>query len=81
MITAPEIWDIICTKMPRNRWILLEEIYQLVEHKAVLDSEDFQPQSPSSDIPKWKRNVRNVLQYRKGRGDLKWNGRAGYFLG
>jgi len=34
MITAPEIWDIICTKMSRNRWILLKEIYQLVERNA-----------------------------------------------
>lgn len=80
MIRAPEIWDIILRKMPRQRWIALEEIYQFVEHEGLLDKEDFEPQSPSSDIPKWKRNVRNILQYRKGIGDIRWNGKAGYFL-
>ena len=80
MITAPEIWGIICNRMPRDRWALLEEIYQVIEKNALLDDEDFEPQSPSSGIPKWKRNVRNVLQYRKGVNELKWNGKAGYLL-
>jgi len=66
--------------MSRGRWVLLEEIYQLIEREASLDNEDFEPQSPSSDIPKWKRNVRNVLQYRKKRDAIRWNGKAAYFL-
>lgn len=81
MITAPEIWAIILKKMPRRRWISLGEIYRLIENHGALDSEDFEPQCPKSDIPKWKRNVRNVLQHRKGTDEIKWNGSASYFLG
>ncbi len=80
MIIAPEIWDIILKKMPRGTWVSLQEIYQLIENHVSLDSEDFEPQSPKSDIPKWKRNVRNVLQYRKRTEEIRWNGKAGYFL-
>jgi hypothetical protein len=80
MIHHPEIWDIIRTHMPRGRWISLEEIYQMVERYGNLDVEDFEPQSPTSNIPKWKRNVRNVLQYQKGIGEIRWDGDANYLL-
>ena len=45
-----------------------------------LGGEDYEPQSPTSDIPTWKRNVRNILQYRKKTGEIKWNGEAHYLL-
>ena len=80
MLRASEIWDIILRRTPRRRWVLLGEIYRLVEREGLLDDEDFRPQSPSSNIPKWKRNVRNVLLHRKTIGDIKWNGNAGYLL-
>jgi len=50
----------------------------MVESGLTLDSEDYEWQSPSSDIPKWKRNVRNVLQYRKGTGEIEWDGQGNY---
>lgn len=80
MIHSSEIWDIMVMQMPRQRWVSLEEIYQLIERCGELDVEDAKPQSPTSDIPKWKRNVRNVLQYRKGTGEVLWNGDARYLL-
>ena len=80
MIHLPEIWDIIQRRMPRGRWVLLEEIYQVVERYGNLDAEDFDPQSPTSDIPKWKRNVRNVLQYRKRTKEIQWDEDARYLL-
>ena len=80
MIHLPEIWSIIRTHMPRERWISVDEIYQMVERYGNLDVEDFEPQSPTSNIPKWKRNVRNVLQYRKGTGEIQWDGDARYLL-
>ncbi len=83
MIHLPEIWDIIQTHIPRGRWISIVEIYQIVEHHGNLENDDLQPQSPSSNIPKWKRNVRNVLQYRKdrkGTGEIQWDGDANYLL-
>ena len=80
MIRLPEIWDIILNHMPRDRWVSLEKIYELIEHHTVLDEDDFNPQSPDSDIPKWKRNVRNVLQYRKTSGEIDWNRKGSYLL-
>lgn len=80
MIHSGEIWDIIKSRMTSGKWYELEDIYRLVERNARLDEEDFLPQSPSSDIPKWKRNVRNVLQSRKKSGDIEWGGAARYRL-
>lgn len=80
MLHQPEMWRIMQDAMPRARWVSLEEIYGIIESKAGLDDEDVLPQSPTSDLPKWKRNVRNVLQYRKSRGDLLWDGDAKYWL-
>lgn len=58
----------------------MEEIYRIVEQNSCLDDEDWEPQAPGSDIPKWKRNVRNVLQYRKKTGEIEWDGEAKYRL-
>ncbi len=80
MIHQPEIWRIILTYMPRGCWVSLKKVYKIVERHGSLDAEDFNPQSPTSDIPKWKRNVRNVLQYRKGTGKIQWDGDAKYLL-
>jgi len=80
MIHHSEIWDIIVTHMPRGRWVSLQKVYDLVERDGSLDTEDFSPQSPTSDIPKWKRNVRNVLQYRKGTSEIQWDGHGKYRL-
>ena len=78
MTHQPEIWLCIKKNIKKGYWTTIEDIYKIVQLNISLDSEDFQPQSPSSDIPKWKRNVRNVLQYRKKTGEIEWNGRAGY---
>ena len=80
MIHLPKIWEIIQAHMQRERWISLNEIYQMVEHYGNLDVEDFDPQSPTSDSPKWKRNVRNVLQYRRRTGEIRWDEDANYLL-
>lgn len=78
MIHSPDIWGCILYKLPKGRWVSLEEIYQLIEQSLSLDDEDSDGQSPSSDIPKWKRNVRNVLQHRKKVGDIEWDGQGHY---
>ena len=75
-----ELWTIIQATLRRDNWTSLEQIYKRVERSAHLDNEDNEPQSPSSDIPKWKRNVRNVLQYRKTKGEIEWDGDANYKL-
>lgn len=80
MTHIPEIWKCLKTKLPRGQWVDLQAIYSLVQCHLPLDREDNEPQSPTSDIPKWMRNVRNVLQYRKGRGEIEWDGAGKYRL-
>lgn len=80
MTHLPEIWKCIKERLPRRRWIPLVDIYSLVKDELVLDREDHEPQSPKSLVPKWKRNVRNVLQYRKVTGDIEWDERGSYRL-
>ena len=64
MTRLPEIWSCLKQQMSKGQWYQLEAMYKLIENNICLDEENYDPQSPSSDIPKWKRNVRNVLQYR-----------------
>ena len=78
MTRLPEIWNCLKNNMSKGVWASLEKIYDLVQNNLPLDSEDFEPQAPSSDIPKWKRNVRNVLQYRKKTGEIEWDVSAHY---
>ena len=78
MIHLPEIWTCILHRLPKGQWVTLDDIYHLVERNLNPDEEDYEPQSPGSDIPKWKRNVRNVLQYRKKTGDIEWDGQGKY---
>lgn len=80
MTQLPMIWGCLQTHLLRDVWIDLDDIYALVARQLVLDEDDFRPQSPSSPIPKWKRNVRSVLQYRKGTGEIDWNRHASYRL-
>ena len=80
MLRLPEIWDVIRKNLSKEKWTSLEEIYRIIERNTNLDGEDYEPQAPKSDIPKWKRNVRNVLQYRKKTGDIEWDGEAKYRL-
>lgn len=80
MIHLPEIWDLLKKYLKREKWYDLEEIYTIVEIHGNLDADDMQGQSPYSEIPKWKRNVRNVLQYRKTIGEIQWNRNSKYML-
>jgi hypothetical protein len=66
--------------IPKREWMSLQDIYRIIEEKMTLDREDYEWQSPTSTVPKWKRNVRNVLQYRKKTGAVEWNGSGFYRL-
>lgn len=80
MTHLSEIWECMKSGLPKGQWVTLDDIYHLIANTLKLDKEDYKWQSPSSDIPKWKRNVRNVLQYRKKTGDIEWDGHGNYKL-
>ncbi len=65
MTSLPEMRDAIERNMLRGKIYLLVDIYDIVEGACKLDREDFEPQAPKSKVPKWKRNVRNVMQKMK----------------
>jgi len=58
----------------------VDAIYDIVLGRLKIDDEDLEPQAPGQATPKWKRNVRNVLQRRKGKGDIEWDGAGMYRL-
>lgn len=72
------IWNIMKHFCPKGKKITLNEIYEIVASNVSLDIEDFEPQAPGSNVPKWKRNVRNVLQKRKRSGEVIWLGYGEY---
>lgn len=81
MITRlAEIWEAMQAEMPTGEWVDLQTIYSLIERRIQLKSDDFLPAGPNVSQPKWKRNVRNVLQARKEKGDIVWLRGGRYML-
>ena len=72
MIRAYKIRQIIKEHMHKNRWVSLDNIYLLIERYGNLDIEDSKSSAPGNIEPKWKRNVRNVLQTDKKAGKIVW---------
>ncbi len=83
MITNQETFrNIILKKVPKNSWINLLEIYQIVESNIDhFESGDFDPLADYNQQERWKRNVRNALQTLKAKNQIQWDGNANYLLG
>lgn len=83
MITNQETFrNIILEKLPKNSWINLLEIYQIVENNIDhFESGDFDPLADYNQQERWKRNVRNALQTLKAKDKIQWDGNANYLLG
>lgn len=69
-MTGPgEIWRILSVYAPKRRWISIGEVFTIVESRSTLDSEDLR--LGNSLTPKWKLNVRRVLQTKKRKGVIQ----------
>ena len=75
-----DIWTVINEKLPRDEWIHLQSIYDMIESNIQLRPDDFLPAAPNSSRPKWMRNVRNVLQQRKNNGYIAWDKNGKYMI-
>jgi hypothetical protein len=76
-----ELWRAVQRSLSKSRWTRLSDLYSAVAKAVALDPrEDFEPDAPSSSGERWKRNVRNVLQRRKGLGHVIWDNHARYRL-
>lgn len=75
-----QMWHVIEEKLPRDEWVPIQSIYEIVQNGLQLKNDDFLPSAPSSGEPKWIRNVRNVLQHRKSTGDIAWDKNGKYMI-
>jgi len=75
-----DIWIVINEKLPRDEWIHLQSIYEMIQSNIQLRPDDFLPSAPNSSEPKWMRNVRNVLQQRKNNGHIAWDKNGKYMI-
>jgi len=84
MLKSDDIWQLILEYMPKNEWVGLSDIYLTIEANVSLDDGDLNQvfKDDPSDRPElvWRRNVRNVLQQKKGRADIEWDGEGHYRL-
>lgn len=77
--TMGAVWDVLQRWMPGAGPMTLQQIYELVESHLSLDAEDQGSDGFTQTV--WKRNVRNVLQHHKVRGDIGWLGDGRYLMG
>lgn len=68
------------TSLPRSEQIDIQRIYDTVEHHVTLDSSDWEPSAEGTTDPRWKRNVRNILQHRKTTSEVIWLGNGVYMI-
>lgn len=75
----PEIWRILQERMEPAVWYEVQDLYEMVDGAIDLDDEDLEPAAETTpNQPRWQRQVRNVLQYRKDRGELEWDEEGRY---
>lgn len=78
--TASEFREVLLMDFPKDRWVPIQEIYDLVQNRIEFDNDDFLPAAPNNQEPRWKRNVRNYLQRAKSVGELAWDRHGMYML-
>jgi hypothetical protein len=74
LLNSKRTWEILVANAPRNEWLDLSAIYEIVRARAELEDQDVRPVSSRSNSPRWQRSVRNVLQRRKVTGEIEWDG-------
>ncbi len=74
------MWNLMCRRLPKGEWIGLQDIYNLIEKEIDLVPDDFEPAAATTTTPGWQRNIRNILQYRKGTEEIVWSGDARYMI-
>ncbi len=74
------IWETIRNRIPRDVWMDTKAIYALVESAIPLSREDLEPVTDYDSTPKWRRDVRHVLHYRKGTEEMYRGKRGAYML-
>lgn len=77
MLSSREAWRTILAHAPRDEWLRVRDVYDLVEAQVKLDESDRVPVSNGKSA-KWHRTVRNALQGAKKRGEIEWLRGSGF---
>lgn len=80
VLTSRRVWEILIDFAPRDRWLALHEIYDLIDGHVELDDGDRTGVGSGSGSARWKRTVRNALQRRKQLADVEWDGKGHFRL-
>lgn len=72
MTPSNTLWATVQRHVPKRRWVSTGEILSIIESHSTFDHDDLTLHS--SNLPRWKLNVRRLLQQKKKDGTLK--GRA-----
>ncbi len=75
----PAMLQVLLDSLPRDgRWRPLDRLYRLVQDGIDLDAGEMEAARRGASPPRWKRNLQNVLQYRRQTGEVEWDGDASY---
>ena len=65
-------------RAPRDRWMAVQEIYDLVALEIELDDRDREPIDKNAKSTRWHRTVRNALQQRKASAEIEYKRGRGF---
>ena len=66
--------------IPKGKWHTNQKIYAIIQNNIKLQDNDFDLSAVGASGPRWQRNVRNILQYRKTTGEIIWSGDGEYMI-
>jgi hypothetical protein len=69
MTQPTALWGVLTRHAPKKRWVSTNEIYSIVESHLTLDNDDLRVRD--SQPPKWKLNIRRLLQDMKKAGRIQ----------
>lgn len=82
MVTSSSIfWEILKSNLTEGVWYNINDLYTIIQNNYDSFSEsDLTPVTRYNNEPTWHRNVRNVLQIKKVKKEILYDGKANYRL-
>jgi hypothetical protein len=75
------MWKVMQDYLPKSEQVEINQIYEVVSNHVTLELDDWEPAAKGSrSDPRWRRNIRNILQHRKLTSDILWLGNGMYMM-
>ena len=65
-----KIWEAMQKNLPKQTWIPIKDIFDMVKHKVKLDDEDLALFPAPGKTPRWKSNVKMLLRSKQEAGSV-----------